>query len=805
MIIGPIVTSKTINESYLQLRDCFSFFKKNNINTAILSEPHPKSWMRFIVLCRENNIKPIILYEHNKDLFLVKNSDEMKKVISFYNGITKSFILEKIDLTIPKIIFPNNLFKSYFKDLNGVSLKESLKYSEILDQKFSNRKDINYNFENLKISLPKLGGYAQLKREILKTLLNDFEINLIKKELSVIKYLNVEDYILTVKKIVDIAKENNIDIGPGRGSAVSSYLIYKLGITSVNPKKYDLIFERFLNKSRKELPDIDLDINAEKRNDLMKKVAEYFGNFSVCQIRTYSTMKVKSVLKTAENIIGEKIKLKTFYPFRNPKNFSLIKNFSDENKKIFNLLYHLEGLETAESVHAAGFIISAEDLRSIIPLEQKKDIISISQWDVEDLKQLNGEKFDILSLDTLTFLNKLNEKNTYSDIEKSNNFDYLSKGLTKGIFQLDTKIGKILSRKIKPKSFDDIYILISMNRPGPLESGMIDMYQSNSSPDYLKNLFPETNGVIIFQEQIMKIAKKLGNFNEEEADSLRKALSKKNTEKMISLKEKFLFNCSNILSKKNAEELFSNMEKFAQYSFNKSHAVAYAYITQKLINIKSENTEKFFFTLIKFKGLDIETINEIKYFKINLLNPDLRKPEGFYEKNKITLPLTLIKGIGTNLLEIFRNQKIEDFENFIQFCQRNTLNRNIIELLIKAGSLDYLTENRKHLIRKSTDLLMGKNTKLKEIQNTIFGINTKLEKETSTKIEDYIKYEFETIGFPIKILNSSNLSNTLIEKYIYNKIVSFDGYSYQNYIFDNSAILYTNNYQKNIQRLIREL
>jgi len=303
----------------------------------------------------------------------------------------------------------------------------------------------------------------------------------------------------------------------------------------------------------------------------------------------------------------------------------------------------------------------------------------------------------------------------------------------------------------------------------------------------------------------MKIAKKLGNFNEEEADSLRKALSKKNTEKMISLKEKFLFNCSNILSKKNAEELFSNMEKFAQYSFNKSHAVAYAYITQKLINIKSENTEKFFFTLIKFKGLDIETINEIKYFKINLLNPDLRKPEGFYEKNKITLPLTLIKGIGTNLLEIFRNQKIEDFENFIQFCQRNTLNRNIIELLIKAGSLDYLTENRKHLIRKSTDLLMGKNTKLKEIQNTIFGINTKLEKETSTKIEDYIKYEFETIGFPIKILNSSNLSNTLIEKYIYNKIVSFDGYSYQNYIFDNSAILYTNNYQKNIQRLIREL
>ncbi|MDY6895436.1 MAG: hypothetical protein SVO01_08505, partial [Thermotogota bacterium] len=536
-ILGPVVTSKSIGKSYLQLRDLFPIAKRYGYNCIVLSEPHPRSWLSFIVYAQKYRIKPIILYETVDGKYLLQTNNDIKSVIMHYNGLGNGLKLKKIDLELPYVKYPSGVLKDIFKDEESLCIKDGLKYQNELSI-FSNT-ETHYNIPNYKFDEYKVTDYN------LTDIISQKDLTLEEKrrlsyELNIIKKLGVENYILTVKKIVDTAKKNGISVGPGRGSAVGSFLVYKLGITKVNPIEYDLLFERFLNEYRHELPDIDLDIDAEKRVNLIKALQKDLGEYKISQIRTYSTMKIKSALKKAEELLGYGLEAKINTPIRSKENIDKFKSLSQKEKTFFYVAYYLEGIEVAESVHAAGLIISQNDLRTFSPVETKE--VPIIEWEMTDLKYLGVEKFDILALDTLTFLKRLQIKEQYRELNDSKTFHYLSKGLTKGIFQLDSKLGQKLAQRIKPKNFEELVLLLAINRPGPLESGMIDQYVNEDSPEYLKKIFPETKGVLVYQEQIMKIAQILGEFSPQESDLLRKAVSKKEKDKITTFKNKFVTN-----------------------------------------------------------------------------------------------------------------------------------------------------------------------------------------------------------------------------------------------------------------------
>jgi len=797
-ILGPVKTSKSIGKSYLQIKDLFVLAEKHGFNCIVLSESHPKSWVRFISLCEKYKIKPVILYETNHRKFLLKTNQDIKQAIMYYNKLIDNLSLKEVSLNLPYVRYPVEGLKNIFKDTESLCVKEALKYQK--DLSFLGYEDTYYNLKEYTFKEYQVRGKS-LYDYLQEDEMTDIEKERLAYELNTVKKLGVENYILTVKEIVDAAAKKDIFIGPGRGSAVGSFLVYKLGITKVNPLKYGLLFERFLNEYRHELPDIDIDVDAEKRNELIATLQENMGFYNVAQIRTYSTMKIKSALKKSEELLGYTADLKLSVPIRDKENLKMLANFSNKEKIFFILAYYLEGLETAESTHAAGLVISDEDLRTFAPLEERN--IPIIEWEMSDLKNIGVEKFDILSLDTLSFLKRLEAKEEYENLNEPLNYKYLSLGLTKGIFQLDSRLGKKLSKKIKPKNFEELVLLLAINRPGPLESGMLEQYLENAAPQYLRDIFPETKGVLVYQEQIMKLSQVLGGFSPEESDLLRKAMSKKEKEKILKFKDKFINNASKKIGYAQANLLFSQLENFAQYAFNKSHAVAYAHISYWLMEVKFKNPKKFFLELIKLKGLDIDIINEAKILGIEVSLPDIRYPHGHIDKSQIILPLYSVKGIGKNIADIFMDSNFQSLEEFFNFSISKNLNRNIVELLIKCGSLDYLDNNRKKILKNLSELLRGKNKELQEIGRVLFGEKKEetFSDEIITVLEDYANYEVETLGFPISLLKQKGLSDTLIKKYLNNEKIVFNGYAFREFLVDNSAIMYTKIYNRTLKRI----
>ncbi|MGM0640149.1 MAG: hypothetical protein ACQESN_01840 [Thermotogota bacterium] len=801
-ILGPIITSRTIGESFLQLNDTITFAKKNNFNKIILNEPHPKSWMRFISLCKNNNITPIILYKNYNTSYVINNTKDMIHAIQAYNNNNnKNLNLKKINMNISNIIYPHSLFKKIFKK-EGYALSDSKELYKKL--KYFENITPMYDLSKFEFSFPKLGNIETIKKLIEKKEISLNEKIRLDRELKVVEKMGVSNYILNVKKIVDISKNNNIIVGPGRGSAVGSLITNKLDITKINPLDFNLYFERFLNLNRKQLPDIDLDIEAEKRNELISLLQKYYGKNRVAFVRTLSKMKYKSSIKKAEELLGYKPKIVLKSPIRTKENFILFKNSSKKDHEFFKLAYFLEGTNQAESTHAAGIIISDKDLNKILPLEQKE--IPIIEWPMDDLGELNIEKFDILSLDTLSFLKKLNYKENFEKNMDENMLKLFSKGLTKGIFQLDSFSGKKIVQKIKPKSFDELSITIALNRPGPLDSGMVDDYITSHSENYLKKYLPETKGIIVYQEQIMFLAKEIGKLNFEESDLLRSALSKKKKNDIEKLKTKFISNAIKKIGKNKAEELFKKIENFSQYSFNKSHSIAYSFILKWLLEQKFNNPEKFFFTYINHKGLDIDVINECKIMNITISTPDIKIPNGLYKKNNIILPMVFINGMSNKQISTLKNNSINSIEDFFNFSYNNNFSRNLIEQIIKSGSLDKINRNRRSLLRRMTEYKKGQIPQIEDLKSSVFGERSEEHKQVETSEEMIIEYEIESIKYPLSVINNDKLSRSLIDKYFnYYNNINFAGYAYMNYLFDNSAIIKNKYYYKKPKKIIKEI
>ncbi len=687
-----LVTPYSFDGSIIDIEKAIQYLKKIGYRYVLYADKNFHSLFYFLSACKKNTITPVVGIRLDENVvYCAKNNAELKNLIEAYSNGD----IEKIRSSFESVeIVKLNALPDEEKYLKAWLKVKELENIEIIDEDTIKKlcKGANdyfskvENIQNFSFGIQKLVEHKKSYFEnLLKSEKTDYER--LKKELDIIKEKKFEDYIWTVKTIIDTASENKIQIGPGRGSAVGSYLLYKLGVTKVNPIKHNLLFERFLHRYREDFPDVDIDIEDFGRKRLIELLKEKIGY--VYNISTFSSVPEKNLAKFPSEI-------------------------SDRLKE----------LPLQPSIHAAGVIISTEKLN--IPRVPKTDVL---EFDMYALQKLGYIKFDLLGLKTLSvykelktlpFLNFPNDEKTYTTI---------SKGFTNQIFQLDSKIGKRIVVKLKPEKLEDLYSAISLNRPGPLRSGLIDKFiECRKTGTKLTNyeILGETYGIPLYQEQVMKIAMELAGMNVLQADEIRKAIAKKdsNNETFKELNKR--------LEEKYGTEgkiLSEMIINFGEYAFNKSHAVAYSYITYAMAYYKANYPKEFYRAYLKHDSSIIQDcVMELRNmgYKVTLPSMDQENEYTF------SIPLYCIAGITPEMEEIIK--KNEPYKSLRDFLDKNsTFTFSTIEKLIKAGYFDSIYPSRRSAVYELRNLRSGVDPDLKKIGNQIFG---KVVQDESVKMEE---------------------------------------------------------------------
>ncbi|MBM3709350.1 MAG: DNA polymerase III subunit alpha, partial [Actinobacteria bacterium] len=565
----------------------------------------------------------------------------------------------------------------------------------------------------------------------------------IKRELEVIRKMGFAEYFLIVWDLVKFAKNNNIRVGPGRGSAAGSIISYLLDITDIEPLKYNLLFERFLNDERKNLPDIDIDFCDEKREQIIKYVTEKYGVNRVAQLITFGTMAARQAIRDAGRVLevsySEVDRIAKLVPMELnitiDNSLSIVSelqelyNTNKKVKEIIDTAKSLEGKARQHSIHAAGVVVSAEELFSYTPIQRDEKSGDIkTQYKMEDIQDIGLLKMDFLGLKTLSLIDRtvfLVKKSRGMDIDIDNidlddkkTYKMLCNGDCLGVFQLESSGMRELIINLKPSRFEDIIATLALFRPGPLQSGMvkdfIEAKNKNKKIAYLhfslESILKETYGIILYQEQIMLIASKLAGFSMSEADILRDAISKKKRDVMKKQKNKFFEGAkkTGIIDETTAGKLFELITHFAEYGFNKSHSAAYAMISYQTAYLKANFPVEFMAALLSIRMGSQEKvaqyINEARRMGIMVLPPDINESYADFTVvgNSIRFGLSAIKNVGSNVISsIVQERKNGRFKSFEDFCIRvsiGVLNKKTIESLIKAGVFDLLNQSRKYLL-----------------------------------------------------------------------------------------------------------
>lgn len=552
-------------------------------------------------------------------------------------------------------------------------------------------------------------------------------------ELDVICSMNFEDYFLIVYDIILYCKRNDILVGPGRGSAVGSLVCYCLGITHIDPIRYDLLFERFLNHERVTMPDIDLDFPDNKRISVIEYVRNKYGADKVANIITFGSLTTRALIRDLGKVLNinqnelnillksireEKITLQQQY--ENNKKFRLVINSSNQLQKLYNIGCILYGLPKNISTHASGVLISADKLIDIIPLITVNDNY-IAGYTMEHLESIGLIKFDFLALKNLSIieeiLNSLTKKiNIYKiPLDDLAVYRMLSRGDTSGIFQLESKGMRDSLKMVMPTTFEQLATVLALYRPGPMD--YIEKYNFNKNnpgkinylhPD-LKPILDNTYGIIVYQEQIMKIAVEIAGFTMTKADLLRRAVSKKSSEQLEDLKSEFIEGCiKNNYSQENALKIYNDIYKFANYGFNKSHAIAYGFVAYIMAFLKVRYPLEFYCALLNSKigsNENIKYLIECKMKRIMISSPDINESEEifFVKDKKIVFPFNQIKNIS-NLTSksIIKDRNLKGrYQGFIDFISRMymlNINEKIIEILIRSGCLDGFNLSHRSMI-----------------------------------------------------------------------------------------------------------
>jgi len=568
-------------------------------------------------------------------------------------------------------------------------------------------------------------------------------------EYGVITAMKYQGYFLIVADFINWAKDQGISVGPGRGSGAGSIIAYALNITELDPLKYRLLFERFLNPDRISMPDFDTDFADSRRNEVVEYVAKKYGRDHVAQIITFGTMAARMAVRDVGRVLSmsysEVDTIAKLIPFGQTleqalTNISEIKelvNTDAKVKKCIEIAKRLEGVVRHASMHAAGVVISKEKLTHYCPLQgaTKGDLATITQYSMNPLEHLGLLKFDFLGLANLTIVQNAlriirKTKDTNLDIDAlplddSGTYKLLAQAHTTGVFQLESDGMKRYLRDLRPSVFEDIIAMVALYRPGPMQ--FIDSfiarkhgrepinYPHPTAESALKN----TYGIIVYQEQLMQLSKDMANFTGGQADTLRKATGKKIKELMKKVGKEFIEGCvKNNIDRKIAESLYDSMQDFAQYSFNKSHAACYALIAYQTAYLKAHYPSEFMAALMTSEQSDLDKlaicISECERMKIKVLPPSVN--ESFVdfgvvkENENIRFGLSAIKNVGEQVAEEIVEERKEkklfkDIEDFITRLGPKVINKKSLESLIMAGALDDLGERAELLY--NVDKMLG--------------------------------------------------------------------------------------------------
>ncbi|MFH1797782.1 MAG: DNA polymerase III subunit alpha [Candidatus Omnitrophota bacterium] len=551
-------------------------------------------------------------------------------------------------------------------------------------------------------------------------------------ELKIIQESGYVSYFLIVWDFINHAKTKGIPVGPGRGSAAGSIVSYALGITDIDPLKYGLIFERFLNPARVTMPDIDIDFCFERRCEVIDYVIEKYSKQNVAQIITFGSMMAKGVLRDVGRVMGlayaEVDKIAKLVP--NDPGITLKQALEiepelssryetdPEIRQLIDISRRLEGLNRHASTHAAGVVISDKPLQKRIPLFKTADDQITTGFSMNSLEKIGMLKMDFLGLKTLTVIDQAikiikrvkKEQVDINNISLENKltFELLSKAETSGIFQLESSGMKDLLRKLRPEKFEDLIAILALYRPGPMGSGMLDEFikrkQGQIEVKYdhpiLEPILKETYGIIVFQEQVMKIVSDLAGFTMAEADNVRKVMGKKIQEALAEIKKQFLKGAQkNSVDAATAEKIWDFISYFAGYGFNKSHSAAYAMVSYRTAYLKANYPVEFMTALLTSEKGNSDKlsdyINECSRMGIGILPPDIN--ESFKDftvvEKDIRFGLSAVKNVGTGAAEtiISRRQEYGRFENIYDFAYKvetRAVNRKVVESLVKCGAFD---------------------------------------------------------------------------------------------------------------------
>ncbi len=695
-------------------------------NDSHFSRPGDET-MHNILLCMQQG--KTLAEGASRDLYgpqyYIKNGDEMAKLFQYLDRDVVERALDNTLVIADKIDFKLEQGKSILPNFpipEGTTLE-----SELQRQVYE---DTRARFE-------------QITPEIQERL--DFE-------LGIINQMGFPAYFLIVADFIRHARDHDIPVGPGRGSAAGSLVAYVLGITDIDPIEHNLLFERFLNPERISMPDIDIDFCIDRREDVIGYVRRKYGQDKVCQIITFGTLAARAALKAVARVMdipfAESDKLAKMIPFgpgvhlkdalEEGMELKKLYDSDPQVKQLVDLALSIEGTACNVGIHAAGVVIAKDSLDTLVPVQYTKDGEAagqiVAQYSMGDLEKLGLLKMDFLGLRNLTIID-----NTVKVVQQTRNetvdmrrlplndgdvYEILTAGDTDGIFQLESGGMKALVKDLKPSVFEDIGALVALYRPGPLNSGMVkqfvDRKHGRAQVEYkhpaLEPLLKDTYGTIVYQEQIMQIAQSLAGYSLGQADLLRRAMGKKKAEIMEKEREGFLKGCAeNNVDLTLANELFDTMSEFAAYCFNRSHSAAYALVAYQTAYLKAHYPVEYLSALLSSVRNDLDKIQfyilAARKMGLKILSPDVNTsglqftPDG---EAGIRFGLASIKNVGVGVVESILQARSEKlFTSVEDFCERvdpKVLNRKTLESLINSGAFDGLNVSRKQLFANVDNL-----------------------------------------------------------------------------------------------------
>jgi len=620
-------------------------------------------------------------------------------------------------------------------------------------------------------------------------------------ELKTIKEMGFAGYFLIVADFIDYARRSGIPVGPGRGSAAGSLTAYALKITDIDPIKYGLLFERFLNPGRVSMPDIDIDFCIKNRDRVIEYVSRKYGRENVSQIITFGTMKARAVIRDVgrslnmsyaeadriAKLIPEGINITLDEAIEAEPQLKAMEEGTDDERTLLRVSRSLEGSTRHASTHASGIVISDRPLVEYLPLFRGPNGEVMTQYTMDQVAQLGLIKFDFLGLKTLTVIQDtldLIEKTagrsiTLDEIETGDDetFRLISEGKTTGVFQLESSGMKELLRNLKPGVFEDVVASVALYRPGPLGSNMVDDFIKRKHGEIkisfplpqLEQILTQTYGVIVYQEQVMRIAQVMANYTLAEADQLRKAISKKKPDEMARQRERFLAGTArNRMDITKARHVYELMEKFGGYGFNKSHSVAYAMIAYWTAYLKAHYPVQFMAGLLTedmgSQDKTIKNIAECKEMGIPILPPDINESQVDFAVvgEGIRFGLAAVKNVGVKAVEAIVHEREGGgpFETLTDFCRRvdkSKVNKRVLEGLIQCGAFDFTGVFRSRLFGSLSDALSYGGMSEDPNQLNMFDLFPSGEKDRPVELKDIdewlddekLRREKESLGFYI--------------------------------------------------------